>query len=327
MASLFAMWASVERPKNQEEQLLISGLLVEMRPTREGDQLRLVLRRRGNEWPQCFDDCPVVSVYVPRHGGVNVQLLDRVRVSGTLSSKGSMSAGSVVERVTPWYQVVRDERTTLLAREHVSSSSTSFVLYTGLYSPHADEYRSVPGLHRVCTVVDASITNKDGQFQRRMRVQIQQRQWMTAEEMRPDMKAIYMELMVWDNFFSALPGADLLTSAQWKDHLIKPSPPPFYAVCCVDDSYKPKNGAISLKLLGIQWDMSTFLERRCERIPECTAFPEEERDEVDDIICLNVTKYVPRNHRDWTFYAFPSAANPLLYYARHIAIDNKRQKK
>jgi hypothetical protein len=278
-----------------------------------------------------FPNAPDAFIYVrpQEHANQSVSVLDFVRLDGCKASTGSkngslfVNAASVVRLPVPPTLPLAMQLVPLPIADQ--SRGRPFLLHSGLLSEGAG-HEGAPGFFRTtrwwsepasCTYTKQASNTEE----RRLDVSFTHSQWMSPHELRTkQFTELEFRMLVWDNHCRQLPG-DGLTSNDlnaWSA-IMAANPIPFTAACYVDTTYNGGGGRVhSLSLIGLRWDLRTYLERsnRCvalsasdveELVPGLAPF----REEMDDgtIINVSVAGVLPQGPR-WRFFALTD--NPTV---------------
>jgi hypothetical protein len=211
----------------------------------------------------------VVPVSFPLAAHTSAEPMDLVVVEGceeASSSDGRVFLNAQTFRVVKrWRDVVAE------STQHMLTSSQPigppFVIYSGTPTEPATSGAVAPGYHRAITWDPTKLTwvsSRNRAEERRLTVSMTQRQWNTDSELRANPTPIKMSMFIWEDQCAQLGVTSDL--AIWKA-IMRCNPVPFYAMVAENKAFAKKSGELSLSTYAVQWDLSTYLTKRCVALP------------------------------------------------------------
>lgn len=308
IGSLFSSWnKSGSTPTASKATTTIKGIVCSISVKANNTSLRI--RCEATEDPilkRALEERNDGTIYVSIAGkSSNVQTLDSVVLEGCQESNSRQDGRTFLNTQSvlvtkPWREVCTGNA---LSIEHVvkpqegSRYGPAFILST-------ESYAMFPGVHRVVNwwnddqtmIWNNSKTNKN---ERRLTVQITQRQWETEEEARDNPEPLHLKMLIWEDQQCPLLPKDL---KKWKP-IMQKHHIPFYAMCCVDSDYSTLS-EVSLATIGVQWDIRRYLEETCpkmslEQVQE--SIPKSVQQDEGDVVNVSETKKVPTGP-GWKYY-------------------------
>jgi hypothetical protein len=214
----------------------------------------------------------IVSVSFPLVAHTTAEPMDVIMVEGCAeagSPDGRVFLNANTVRVVKcWRDVVQASTQHVL---HPLSQSQKMgppvVVYSGMPTEPAMSGNVAPGYHRLIEWDPTKLTwvsTRNHMEERRLTVNMTQRQWDTDSELRSNPKPIKMSMFIWEDQCAQLGISNDL--AVWKS-IMRCNPVPFYAMVAENKTFGKKNGDISLSTFAVQWDLSTYLTKHCVVLP------------------------------------------------------------
>ncbi len=201
------------------------------------------------------------------HQYPGITIMDRVVVEACDEKTGKKVRVKVrsMRRVAPWTNLIELERLAaarFLPAEH--KLGPVHTIYSGSFIKAVCHTTPTFGLHRLAFWDSTSVTCVNPKTQgeeRHISISFKQRQWEYKSEAREDPDPVSLTMSIDEDQCRQLPGNGLTGNLdEWKA-IMTVNHIPFYALVAAKDD------KISLSTLAVQWDLVTYLETRCVKIP------------------------------------------------------------